>query len=221
MENLQHSHRSRLERDGAVRVNLVGEIYVRHDGFSRQNLMERLAERVIVVHTAPYAEWIHYCDHCVVSGLASNTSLMERWGVRLARIFKQREQRAVRKRLIRSGYVVQGRGHPIDRVVSASSWLVNPALATEASLTVGATLLELGETVHGVISIGPFGCMPCRIAEAVLSSRLAGGKSLDSGLPLPFLAIETDGTVFSQLVEARLESFLLAAQRLRDRLTSH
>lgn len=208
----------RVERSDALHINLVGEIYVRHDGFSRQNLVERLAERGIVVHTATFVEWLHYCDHCVVSGLASNTSLWERWKVRLDRIVKLRDLRAVKKRLLRSRYVVEGDGHPIGRVVSAGSRLVNPALATEASLTVGTTLLDLGNTVHGVISIGPFGCMPCRIAEAVLSGRLAGNNHLDSSMPLPFLAIETDGTPFSQLVEARLESFLLAAQRLKDTL---
>ncbi len=208
----------RFEPDEAVRISLVGEIYVRHDGFSRQHLVERLADRGIVVHTAPYGEWFHYCDHCAVHRLASNTSFRERWGVRLEQIFKQVDQRAIRKFLVRSGYIDRRGGHSITRVVNASSRLLNPALATEASLTVGTTLLELGKTVHGVISIGPFGCMPCRIADAVLSKRR--NNRLDSGQSLPFLAIETDGTVFSQLVEARLESFLLAAQRLRDRLVT-
>ena len=81
-----------------------------------------------------------------------------------------------------------------------------------------------------MISIGPFGCMPCRIAESVLNGRLASEKMLisghnrqlsssgEAGLLLPFLAIETDGNAFPQLVEARLECFLLAAQRLRDAL---
>ncbi|HEY5975322.1 MAG TPA: acyl-CoA dehydratase activase-related protein, partial [Geobacteraceae bacterium] len=215
--------------DDALRINLVGEIYVRHDDFSRQSLVERLAERGIVVRTAPFSEWLHYSDYCVVNGLASNTSLRERLGVRLNQVIKWRDQRAIEQQLARSGYV-QGGGHNIAQVVRASSRLINPQLATEASLTVGATLLELGEGVHGVISIGPFGCMPCRIAESVLNGRLASEKMLisghnrqlsssgEAGLPLPFLAIETDGNAFPQLVEARLECFLLAAQRLRDAL---
>jgi predicted CoA-substrate-specific enzyme activase len=215
--------------DDALRINLVGEIYVRRDDFSRQNLVERLAERGIVVRTAPLTEWLHYSDYCVVHGLASNTSLRERLGVRLNQVVKGRDQKAIEQQLARSGYV-QGGGHHISQVVCASGRLVNPLLATEASLTVGTTLLELGEVVHGVISIGPFGCMPCRIAEAVINGRLASEKSLvsshnrhllsfgEAGLPLPFLAIETDGNAFPQLVDARLECFLLAAQRLRDGL---
>ena len=220
---------SKSKSDDALRINLVGEIYVRHDDFSRQSLVERLAERGIVVRTAPYTEWFHYSDYCVVHGLASNTSLQERLAVRLNQMIKWRDQRAIEQQLARSGYVLGG-GHHVTQVVRASGRLVNPLLATEASLTVGSTLLELGECAHGVISIGPFGCMPCRIAESVLNGRLTSEKLLitnhnshllssgEMGLPLPFLAIETDGNAFPQLVDARLECFLLSAQRLRDGL---
>jgi predicted CoA-substrate-specific enzyme activase len=215
--------------EDALRISLVGEIYVRHDDFSRQSLVERLAERGIVVRIAPFSEWFHYSDYCVVYGLASNTSFLERLGVRLNQVIKWCDQRAIEQQLDRSGYI-QGGGHNISHIVRASRRLVNPRLATEASLTVGSTLLDLGESVHGVISIGPFGCMPCRIAESVLNGRLVSEKLLTSnynshvlslgqaGLPLPFLAIETDGNAFPQLVDARLECFLLSAQRLQEGL---
>ena len=34
----------------------------------------------------------------------------------------------------------------------------------------------MGDDTHGVISIGPFGCMHCRIAESVLNHRLIDEK---------------------------------------------
>jgi hypothetical protein len=108
--------------------------------------------------------------------------------------------------------------------------LINPELSCEAILTVSSALAEAGDETHGVISIGPFGCMPCRIAESILTYRLVEEKdrfSRHNGpfwarskreLPLPFLAIESDGTTFPQLVEARLESFVLAVHRLKAEL---
>jgi len=45
---------------------------------------------------------------------------------------------------------------------------------------------------------------------------LGAGNRVD--LPLPFLAIESDGNPFPQLVDARLESFVLAAHRLKGEL---
>ncbi|MFW5908097.1 MAG: hypothetical protein ACOCR8_00525, partial [Desulfosalsimonas sp.] len=35
---------------------------------------------------------------------------------------------------------------------------------------------------------------------------------------LPFLAIESDGSPFPQLIEAKLEAFCLRARRLHDRM---
>jgi hypothetical protein len=72
--------------------------------------------------------------------------------------------------------------------------------------------------------------MPCRIAESILTYRLVEEKenfSRKKGkfwaankdtLPLPFLAIESDGNPFPQLVETRLESLLLSANRLKESL---
>ncbi|WP_162604841.1 acyl-CoA dehydratase activase [Geomonas ferrireducens] len=196
-------------------IRLLGEIYVRHDGFSRQGLVERLTERGIVVRTAPVAEWLQYSDYCMSHGLASKSfQARERIKSVLTQKVKAGDRSAVEKELSRSGYY-EGEGYDVADLVRASAPLLNPELATEATLTVGTTLLELGRGTHGVISIGPFGCMPSRVAEAVLSGRgRAAGAPLSD---LPFLVIEVDGNAFPQLVEARLESFLLAAQRLRDR----
>jgi hypothetical protein len=117
-------------------------------------------------------------------------------------------------------------------LVAGGSRLIDSSLATEATLIVASTLTELGDESHGVISIGPFGCMPCRIAEAILGGRLAEEKanfSQHNGefwaaegvhLPLPFLAIETDGNAFPQVVEARLESFVLSVRRLKAELAA-
>jgi hypothetical protein len=108
--------------------------------------------------------------------------------------------------------------------------VIDPQLSGEAILTVSSALTEIGDESHGVISIGPFGCMPCRIAESVVGYRLAEEKenfSRQNGafwnrnrkdLPLPFLAIESDGNPFPQLVETRLESLLLSANRLKEGL---
>jgi hypothetical protein len=108
--------------------------------------------------------------------------------------------------------------------------LLDPRLTGEAILTISSTLTELGDDVHGVISVSPFGCMPGRIAEAMISKRLEADKHLfsrrrsgfwrlNSGhLPLPFLALETDGNPLSQTVETKLDSFVLSAHRLKQEM---
>ena len=222
-----------VERKGAlgdaVKVTIVGEIYVRNDDFSRQHLVERLAALGIVVHTAPVTEWLHYSDYCVTRGLASRTRLIDRLTTRLQQVVKERDEVAIQKCLALSGLFEPHRPD-IHAYVAGSSGLIDPSFVTEATLTIASTLTELGDETHGVISIGPFGCMPNRIAEAILGGRLAEEKpafsrhnsefwaAAGAHLPLPFLAIETDGNAFPQVVEARLESFVLGVRRLKQDL---
>ncbi|HXV19401.1 MAG TPA: acyl-CoA dehydratase activase [Desulfuromonadales bacterium] len=217
--------------DDAPKVTIVGEIYVRNDDFSRQHLVERLAAQGIVVHTAPVTEWLHYSDYCVTRGLTSRTGLADRLTTRLQRVFKERDETAIQKCFSLSGFYEPHRSD-MHALVPGSSRLIDPSLVTEATLTVASTLVELGDVTHGVISIGPFGCMPNRIAEAILGGRLAAEKpnfsphngefwgAEGANLPLPFLAIETDGNAFPQVVEARLESFVLGVRRLKAELAA-
>jgi hypothetical protein len=117
----------------------------------------------------------------------------------------------------------------VEPVVEAGGCFVSPRLTGEAVLTVGSALHEILHPSCGVISIGPFGCMPSRVAESILNEKLTttvkrdlldhdGREHWDLLLrqdrKLPFLAIETDGNVFPQLIEARLEAFMLQARRL-------
>lgn len=222
-----------VERKGALgdaaKVTIVGEIYVRNDDFSRQHLVERLASLGIVVHTAPVTEWLHYSDYCVTRGLASRTRLIDRLTTRLQQVVKERDEVAIQKCFALSGFFEAHRPD-IHAYVSGSSGLIDPSFVTEATLTIASTLTELGDETHGVISIGPFGCMPNRIAEAILGGRLAEEKpafsrhnsefwaTAGAHLPLPFLAIESDGNAFPQVVEARLESFVLGVRRLKEDL---
>jgi predicted nucleotide-binding protein (sugar kinase/HSP70/actin superfamily) len=108
---------------------------------------------------------------------------------------------------------------------------VSSNLAGEAVLTVGGAISEIVDHACGVIAIGPFGCMPNRLSEALLGEAMtAGGKlQTDPANPtlravltdiedLPFLAIESDGSPFPQLINAKLETFLLRAERLHQRI---
>ncbi|HEY6873791.1 MAG TPA: acyl-CoA dehydratase activase [Geobacteraceae bacterium] len=213
----------------AVRVNLAGEVYVRRDGFSRQSLVESLADRGVLVRTAPLGEWFHYSDYCVSHGLSTRATLGAKLSVMVKNLFMRRDEADIQRRLALSGFYEP---YQVDMkyLMEKGAALISPELSGEAILTVSSTLAEVGDEAHGVISIGPFGCMPCRIAEAVLTCRLADEKANFSRhhapfweenkdeLPLPFLAIESDGSAFPQVVEARIESLVLSARRLQGEL---
>jgi hypothetical protein len=119
----------------------------------------------------------------------------------------------------------------VEPLIEAGKKFISPNLTSEAILTVGAALHEILHPSCGIISIGPFGCMPSRMGESILNEKFTTtgkkalahkngncqwAKILEKDRKLPFLAIETDGNVFPQIIEARLETLCLQAQQLHD-----
>ena len=119
----------------------------------------------------------------------------------------------------------------IDTFIRNASSYISKDLPGEAVLTVGGSMTEILSHACGVIAIGPFGCMPNRLAESILNETMnskdkiasdPNNKQLRSVLSdidnLPFLAIESDGSPFPQLINAKLETFCLRAERLHQRI---
>lgn len=203
------------------KITLAGEIYVRHDPLSLQHLVERLAARGFIVRTAQNSEWFKYIDWLIASGIHGKKSLQ----FHLVRWIKERSDRQIRELLAPAGLFHHG-DMRIGPVVDIGSRYLSPNVQGEAILTIGAAFHDILDPACGIISIGPFGCMPSRVAEAVLQERFtarekirmngrAGSSLLTGGdRKFPFLAIETDGAPFPQIIEARLEAFCLQAERL-------
>ena len=212
-------------------ISLLGEIFVRRDSLSRQYLIERLAEKGFATICSPIAEWILYSDYIVDKGLVDyKMSKMEKLAFVLKKKSMARYKKRIKSILSRSGLV---HDEPLDiqLIIDNATPYISPSLTGEAILTVGSSLTEIASHACGVIAIGPFGCMPNRVSEAILNEtmnregKLATdpyNKRLRSLLTniedLPFLAIESDGSPFPQLINAKLETFCMQAERLHDRM---
>jgi predicted nucleotide-binding protein (sugar kinase/HSP70/actin superfamily) len=122
---------------------------------------------------------------------------------------------------------------PIDirKVMSHAGPYISANLSGEAVLTIGTALADIAVHACGVIAIGPFGCMPNRLSESILNETMNHADKratdphnqrlraiLDHQNDLPFLAVESDGSPFPQLIDAKLDAFCLRARRLHDRM---
>lgn len=211
------------------KVALLGEIYVRTDSFSRQFLVERLASKGIVTKVAPVTEFIYFCDYILQKSLYHVRS---NWTERTLSIikgyFKQSYEQTIKNIFSRSG-LYEFSMIDIDKLTRNVDHLL-PAQFTagDATLTVAATLTEILDEWDGVISIGPFGCLPSRVAEAVLTETINCEKPkitehqqlvleiMKKHPALPFLALESDGNPFPQLIEAKLDIFWLQVARIHQ-----
>jgi predicted nucleotide-binding protein (sugar kinase/HSP70/actin superfamily) len=210
-------------------ISLIGEIFVRRDALSRQYITERLAEKGFATLCAPIAEWILYTDYLVEKGLGYyKMSKKERLQFMLRKKFMQRYERRLKSIVARSG-LVHSEPLDINRIINTASPYISPNLLGEAILTVGSSITEVASHSCGVIAIGPFGCMPNRVSEAILNETMTRQVKLAADPKdvrlrtvltdiddLPFLAIESDGSPFPQLINAKLETFCLRAERLHS-----
>jgi predicted CoA-substrate-specific enzyme activase len=209
-------------------VSLIGEIYVRQDEFSRKNIVDYLENEGIRVRIAPVSEYLCYSNFVVNTGLGEREfSFKEKIKMRLTAEVQQWWETRIKSILGNSGLY-----HPenidIEKTIHSAEHLMDQNFRGETILTVGLGIREILHDCCGVISIGPFGCMPSRMAESILKKemtiegKLRAGSSpqelavFDGINKLPFLAIETDGSPFPQLVEANMEAFVIQAKRIHE-----
>ncbi len=219
----------KLLPDEVPKISLVGEIFVRRDSISRQYLVEKLAAMGFATLCAPVSEWLHYCDYLVDNRLSdSKMRAMESLSFAIKKRIMKKYEKRIKKIMSQSGLV---HAEPVKAksIIKTAMPYISPDLTGEAILTVGSSLAEIASHTCGVISIGPFGCMPNRISEAILNevmnkeNKLAASpddmqlKSVLSDVDgLPFLAIESDGSSFPQLITAKLDAFCLQANRFHS-----
>lgn len=231
-ESLKRIKLKRSLQDTPV-VLLTGEIYVRNDGLSRRYIVEELAREGIASKVSGVSEWVHYTDWCYEQSLKDGyPDLKKRLAILYRSFFLRRYEKKIKDALKKSG-LVHAKSDKIDHLLDHVGHVISPELRGEAILTVGAGITEVLDPFCGVISIGPFGCMPNRISEAILSremnreGKLASGavkKSmraiLDRYEDLPFLCIESDGNPFPQIITAKLEAFMLQAWRFHKEMAA-
>ena len=211
-------------------ISLVGEIFVRCDEFSRKNIVDYLEQAGFMVRVAPISEYMLYNNMVVNAGLVEHPLTSgERMRIRITSRLQEWWEWRIKSLLARSGLspfeLVE-----VEKTVGSALHLLNINFRGEAILTIGLALRDILAPSCGVISIGPFGCMPSRVAESMLKkemtvegkSRLPGWKDRARAFEdigdLPFPAIETDGMPFTQIIEANLESFVLQARRVHERM---
>ncbi|MBW2262839.1 MAG: activase [Deltaproteobacteria bacterium] len=218
----------------AHKAALMGEIFVRRDYFSCQDLVERLASWDIVVKRSHFFEWLKYVDTIIKKGIYEpDFGLKDRLQFETKLLLQVHFEKRIKSILARSG-LYEPELIDIEEILQYGQNFFDVRFRGESILVVGNFFKDMLHSCHGVVSIGPFACMPTRVVEAVLSAestletkrdvdrRVKGRASPHEGgdVELPFLSIETDGNPFPQILEARIETFCLQVLRTHGRIES-
>ena len=216
------------------KILMTGEMFVRRDSLSRQKLTRKLAEMGFAVVCSPVTEWIRYSDYMLSrDGHWQNMPIPQKLNFFFRQKFMDRYENRITSIVSRTGLMSLKPTH-LQSVIHTATPYISENLSGEAILTIGSAISEVATNVCGVIAIGPFGCMPNRLSEAILSDAMTRENKLKSAPmevklkeilseidDLPFLAIESDGSPFPQVIQAKLEAFCQSAQRLHQRMRQY
>ncbi|MEJ2663213.1 MAG: acyl-CoA dehydratase activase [Spirochaetia bacterium] len=219
----------KMTLDQVPQVIVMGEIFVRRDSFSNQNIAGMLAERGFIARLSPVMEWIYYLNYMIKNGLHyANHTLLGALEFFISDKTQHIVERRIKKILSASG-LYEPEYIDIDNIIKYSKHIVPTTLKGEPGMIMGMLMRDALNKYAGIINIGPFGCMPVRFTEAVVSNNTdmdskiqafgeAGERLLLEQFArnerIPFLTVECDGNPYPQLLEARFESFCLQASRV-------
>jgi predicted nucleotide-binding protein (sugar kinase/HSP70/actin superfamily) len=209
-------------------VSLIGEIYVRREEFSRGDLVKSLVDKGFVVRTAPIAEYVYYSNYLLKNKIVNGHSFKEHTNLLIKDVYQKIYERKIKKILSKSG-LCKFEMVEIEKTIDYGKGLIPEKLVGETILTTGLALREILDEACGVISIGPFNCMPSRVSDAILNKEMTlegkykYGKIKRNGYPedlttLPFLYVESDGNPFPQITQSKIEIFMLQAEKVHKAL---
>jgi len=175
-----------IERDpvkeaDVANVGMFGEIYVRSERFINEYLADRLEAFGIRTFLAPMNEWVQYVNYENLWDLITEERrLRGRLGALGRLLFKRRQLEPRLKRW----YMPSRLAHLEEPFRAIPGWLADPYV--EDTISAGARQvpfhikgelilswglareLQHNPQIHGIVNIGPFGCMPSKVCSTLL-----------------------------------------------------
>jgi predicted CoA-substrate-specific enzyme activase len=193
-------------------IGVVGEIYVRSNRFSNENLVKKLESLGAEVRVPTIGEWIYYTNVC-----AKRRNLDRRqWGSFVHTVVNDFFQRKDEKRMegILNGDMRGGHEPRVEDIIEKALPYIHDSFEGEAVLSVGKTLDYISHGADGIVNAMPFTCMPGTVVNAVLK-RLREDHS-----NIPYLNMVYEGNEDTNSA-TRMEAFVHQAREFMRRRLNH
>jgi predicted CoA-substrate-specific enzyme activase len=180
-------------------IGIVGEIYIRSNRFSNEDLVKQIEMLGGEAWVAPISEWLLYLNATATVSAKMNRS----WKALLKTYLTARVQRNDERRYL-SGFNGNLRSlhePSIEQTLRAAQPYIHRSFEGEAVLSVGKAIDYICRGASGIVNVMPFTCMPGTIASAVLK------RVREDHDNIPLLNIAYEGQGDSQTL-TRLEAFM-------------
>ena len=184
-------------------IGIVGEIYVRSNRYSNENLIKKLEALGAEVRLPTIGEWIYYTNFC------NKRQMRERgeWGDYIRTVatdfFQRRDERKMED--IMNGDLRSGHEPLTKDILRNASPYLHDSFEGEAVLSIGKTIDYIGKGAHGIVNAMPFTCMPGTIVNALLKRLREDNDNL------PYLNMVFEGNEDTNSV-TRMEAFVHQAR---------
>jgi predicted nucleotide-binding protein (sugar kinase/HSP70/actin superfamily) len=184
-------------------IGIVGEIYIRSNRFSNEDVVRRIEMLGGEAWVAPISEWLLYLTATAKISAKMNRS----WRALLTAYLTQHVQHKDELRFLSSfnGNLRSLHEPSIDQTLRAAGPYIHHSFEGEAVLSVGKAIDYINRGVSGIVNVMPFTCMPGTIASAVLK------RVQEEHGNIPLLNIAYEGQGDSQTL-TRLEAFMHQAK---------
>ncbi len=190
LELLRH-----VRTDGGPKplVGIVGEIYVRCNSFSNEDVVRSIEELGGEAWLSPLSEWIMYTSHRQSSNARDyKLGLREKMSAWLKNRFLNRDEHEFYEM---AGELLEDRHEPpIEQVLAEGEKYIPQEFEGESILTIGRAVVFAKQGAALVVNAGPFTCMHSSITDAIFQEISEG-----TGVPIVNMAYDGEGGQNSRL----------------------
>ncbi len=206
--------------EDTAKVLIVGEIYVRRDDFTVDELVRTMSRKGIIAKVSGITEWLYYTD------FTRRYEIMKRYNLipwykkpfskelrdlimwRIEAIWKHSVERKIKDALADTGLIPTTPHNMKEIMGNANEHFVSSELDSEISISSGIASTAMMYDYSGVINISPFACLIGRVIEGLITPW-----SRDRNYPV--LSVEIDGSLLPPNIVSKLEIFMLNVLRFR------
>jgi len=189
-------------------IGVVGEIYIRSNRFSNNDLVRKIEALGGEAWVAPMSEWISYTTYMYIRNSSLQRKHKEQFKGWLTNWVQRNKAQRLEKRLV--GKILGCYEPDIADVLDLASPYLHESFGGEAILSVGKAIEYMHQGLSGIINAMPFTCMPGTIVTAI-SKKLRE----DFG-NFPWLNLAYEGQEDSNEI-TRLEAFMHQAKEFQKK----
>ncbi|HLC16487.1 MAG TPA: acyl-CoA dehydratase activase, partial [Thermodesulfovibrionia bacterium] len=179
-------------------IGIIGEIYVRLNTFSNEDIVQKVEALGGEVWLAPMEEWMYYLNAMGFRHAAEKWDIKDMVNVAATGFFQKRIEHKLARPF--EGFLKTLHEPTTEEIMKKAAPYVHKSFEGETILSLGKAVDFVEKKASGIISTSPFGCMPGVIVDSLL-------RGLKRNTGVPCLTIAYDGNEDTGTV-IQLEAFM-------------